>query len=99
MDTSREPLQPIFTAQLFPKLEEELIELLQSLAPDDWEKQTLAPKSKVRHVAAHLLDTQIRKLAAARRGYNNDPAGNCLAHFHEGDRTGGSPNSSASRGG
>jgi uncharacterized protein (TIGR03083 family) len=64
-----EPLQPIFTAQLFPKLEEKLIELLRGLAPEDWEKQTLAPKWKVKDVAAHLLDTQIRKLAAARHGY------------------------------
>jgi uncharacterized protein (TIGR03083 family) len=69
MSGSRQPLQPIFTAHLFPKLEAKLIELLRSLAPEDWEKQTLAPKWKVKDVAAHLLDTQIRKLAAARHGY------------------------------
>ncbi len=69
MSGAREPLQPIFTAHLFPKLEAKLIELLRSLAPEDWEKQTLAPKWKVKDVAAHLLDTQIRKLAAARHGY------------------------------
>jgi uncharacterized protein (TIGR03083 family) len=69
MNAACEPLQPIFTAQLFPKLEEKLIELLRGLAPEDWEKQTLAPKWKVKDVAAHLLDTQIRKLAAARHGY------------------------------
>jgi uncharacterized protein (TIGR03083 family) len=66
---TREPLQPIFTAHLFPDLEARLIELLRSLAPDDWEKQTIAPKWKVKDVAAHLLDTQVRKLAAARHGY------------------------------
>src|SRR5271165_1904335 len=69
MDDSREPLQPIFTAHLFPKLECELIALLRSLAPEDWKKQTLAPKWKVKDVAAHLLDTQTRGLAAAHRGY------------------------------
>jgi len=69
MSGAREPLQPIFTAQLFPKLEAKLIELLRALAPEDWEKQTLAPKWKVKDVAAHLLDTQVRKLAAARHGY------------------------------
>jgi uncharacterized protein (TIGR03083 family) len=69
MNGTREPLQPIFTAHLFPKLEEKLIELLRSLSPEDWEKQTLAPKWKVKDVAAHLLDTQVRKLAAARHGY------------------------------
>jgi uncharacterized protein (TIGR03083 family) len=69
MNAAREPLQPIFTAHLFPKLEAKLIELLRSLVPEDWEKQTLAPKWKVKDVAAHLLDTQIRKLSAARHGY------------------------------
>ena len=69
MNLAREPLQPIFTAHLFPPLEAKLIELLRSLSPEDWERQTLAPKWKVKDVAAHLLDTQTRKLAAARRGY------------------------------
>jgi uncharacterized protein (TIGR03083 family) len=72
MDRKRETLQPIFTAHLFPQLEEKLIELLRSLAPEDWEKQTLAPKWKVKDVAAHLLDTQVRKLGAARRGYKSE---------------------------
>jgi uncharacterized protein (TIGR03083 family) len=66
MDGNKEPLQPIFTAQLFPKLEGMLIELLRSLAPQDWEKQTLAPKWKVKDIAAHLLDTQLRKLSVCR---------------------------------
>src|ERR1700682_6253938 len=69
-------LSPIFTAQLFPKLEGMLIELLRSLAPEDWEKQTLAPKWKVKDVAAHLLDTQVRKLAAARHGYKPENSKN-----------------------
>jgi uncharacterized protein (TIGR03083 family) len=69
MDRRRETPQPIFTSHLFPKLEAKLIELLRSLAPEDWEKQTLAPKWKVKDVAAHLLDTEVRKLAAARHGY------------------------------
>lgn len=69
MDVARETLGPIFTAHLFPNLEARLIDLLRSLAPEDWERQTLAPKWKVKDVAAHLLDTQVRKLAAARHGY------------------------------
>jgi uncharacterized protein (TIGR03083 family) len=66
MDGNARPLQPIFTAHLFPKLEGMLIELLRSLTPEDWEKQTLAPKWRVKDVAAHLLDTQLRKLSASR---------------------------------
>jgi hypothetical protein len=61
-----QPLGPVFTAHLFPKLEAKLIELLRSFAPEDWDKQTLAPKWKVKDVAAHLLDTEIRKLIVAR---------------------------------
>lgn len=69
MSGARQLLPPIFTAHLFPGLEAKLIELLRSLKAEDWEKQTLAPKWKVKDVAAHLLDTQTRKLAAARHGY------------------------------
>src|ERR1700693_4812639 len=72
MSGAIQPLQPMFTTHLFPKLEEKLIALLQGLAPEDWEKQTLAPKWKVKDVAAHLLDTQIRKLSAARHGYKSE---------------------------
>jgi uncharacterized protein (TIGR03083 family) len=63
------PLPPIFTAHLFPRLEEKLIELLRSLSPQDWERRTLAPNWNVKEVAAHLLDTETRKLAAARQGF------------------------------
>jgi uncharacterized protein (TIGR03083 family) len=67
MSSVLEPVPPIFTAHLFPKIEAKLIELLRSLTPQEWEKQTLAPKWKVRDVAAHLVDTQLRNLAASRR--------------------------------
>jgi len=67
------PLKPIFTAHLFPKLEGKLIELLRSLRADEWEKQTLAPQWKVKDVAAHLLDTALRKLSLTRDGYSPAP--------------------------
>lgn len=72
MDAQFKSLPPIFTSPLFPPLEAKLIELLRGLAPEDWEKQTFAPKWKVKDVAAHLLDTQVRKLAAARHGYKSE---------------------------
>lgn len=68
-----ESLKPIFTAHLFSQLEGMLIELLRSLNPHDWEKQTIAPKWKVKDVAAHLLDTQLRKLTFCRDGYAPAP--------------------------
>jgi uncharacterized protein (TIGR03083 family) len=62
-------LKPILTAHLFPKLDGMLIELLRSLPPEDWEKQTVSPKWKVKDVAAHLLDTALRGVSIGRDGY------------------------------
>ena len=64
-----QPLKPIFTAHLFPKLDGLMLELLRSLSPEHWEKQTVSPKWKVKDVAAHLLDTPLRGLSIARDGY------------------------------
>src|ERR1041385_4370064 len=63
------PLPPILTAHLFPTIEAKLLELLRSLSPEDWERQTVSPRWKVKDVPAHLLDTQLRKLSIARDGY------------------------------
>jgi uncharacterized protein (TIGR03083 family) len=68
MNQPTQPLKPILVAHLFPKIEAMLFELLHSLAPDDWEVQTIAPKWKVKDVVSHLLDTQLRKLSMARDG-------------------------------
>jgi hypothetical protein len=45
---------------------QELIGLLRSLAPGEWDTQTIAGTWKVRDVAAHLLDTVLRKLSMVR---------------------------------
>lgn len=57
---------PIFVVDLFPKLDSRLIELLRSLSPGDWERQTIAPLWRVKDVAAHLLDTNLRRLSIVR---------------------------------
>jgi uncharacterized protein (TIGR03083 family) len=67
------PPGPLLTAHLFPKLDGQLIDLLRSLAPEDWERQTIAPMWRVKDVAAHLLDTQLRKLSFGRDGYPLSP--------------------------
>ncbi len=64
-----EPLEPILCAPLLRKVDEALIELLSALSPDDWDRQTVAPLWKVRDVAAHLLDTPLRKLSMVRDGH------------------------------
>jgi len=73
MDTRIQPLKPILTAHLFPKLEALLLDLLRSLTPQDWEKQTVSPKWRVKDVAAHLLDTVLRGLSIGRDAYLPEP--------------------------
>jgi len=67
-----ESLKPILAAHLLRKVDSLLVELLRSLGPHDWEKQTVAPQWKVKDVAAHLLDTQLRKLSMVRDGYRSE---------------------------
>lgn len=57
---------PILCAHLLRRVDDKLIALLESLAPKEWDLQTVAPLWKVRDVAAHLLDTALRKLSVAR---------------------------------
>ena len=61
-------LDPILCAPLLRKVDEALIDLLRSLTPIEWDLQTVAPAWKVRDVAAHLLDTALRKLSLVRDG-------------------------------
>jgi uncharacterized protein (TIGR03083 family) len=61
-------LPPILCAHALRRVDEQLIDLLRSLKPAEWDIQTIAPLWKVRDVAAHLLDTTLRKLSMARDG-------------------------------
>lgn len=63
------PLPLLETASLFPDLHAELLSFLRALAPGDWERQTVAGHWRVRDVAAHLLDGELRTLAAHRDGH------------------------------
>jgi uncharacterized protein (TIGR03083 family) len=57
---------PILCAHLLRRVDEKLIDLLSSLTSSEWDIQTAAPLWKVRDVAAHLLDTALRKLSMVR---------------------------------
>ena len=57
---------PILCAHLLRGVDEKLVDLLGSLEPSEWDLQTIAPLWKVRDVAAHLLDTVLRKLSMVR---------------------------------
>jgi hypothetical protein len=58
--------EPILCAHLIRSVDEKLIDLLRSLHPEEWDIQTVALQWKVRDVAAHLLDTALRKLSMLR---------------------------------
>jgi len=70
-----EPLTPLYTADLFAGLNEELIALLHGLSPEDWERPTVAGAWRVRDIAAHLLDVMLRRISAARDGHRMPPDG------------------------
>jgi uncharacterized protein (TIGR03083 family) len=73
-------VKPIFTAHLFPLVDAQLIELLRSLEPSEWDLPTIAPSWRVRDVAAHLLDTPLRRLSMGRDGYFTTPRRSIRSH-------------------
>jgi uncharacterized protein (TIGR03083 family) len=58
--------EPILAAPVIREVDRRLIELLRSLQSEEWELHTIAPGWTVRDVAAHLLDTALRKLSGGR---------------------------------
>jgi len=70
MSTQATGSDPILCAHLLRKVDEKLIELLRSLSASDWDVQTVAPRWQVRDVAAHLLDTVLRKLSLVRDSWS-----------------------------
>lgn len=68
METHRrlEGYEPILCAPLLRKVDRELLHLLSSLTEEEWGYRTVSPRWEVRDVAAHLLDTALRKLSMVR---------------------------------
>jgi uncharacterized protein (TIGR03083 family) len=64
-----EPLKPVLTAHLLRQVEDKLLELLGGLSAGEWDRPTIVPGWTVKNIAAHLLDTQLRKLSMVRDGY------------------------------
>lgn len=69
-------VQPIEVLHLFPVLDSKLLELLRSLTPEEWQAPTIARKWRVKDVAAHLLDGNLRTLSLLRDSYNGGKTGN-----------------------
>ncbi len=65
-EISNHALGPILCAHLIRRVDSALLDLLASLTAEEWDEQTIAPAWRVRDVAAHLLDTALRKLSMVR---------------------------------
>lgn len=59
----------IETLHLFSILDRKLIELLKSLTLEEWNSQTVAKLWKVKDVASHLLDGNLRGISTSRDNY------------------------------
>lgn len=64
------PLDPILVAPLFQPLNDELVALLRGLTPEEWNAPTVCSGWSVKDVAAHLLDTALRRLSSHRDGHH-----------------------------
>jgi uncharacterized protein (TIGR03083 family) len=64
---------PIDIVHLIPGLNNQLISFLESLSIDDWQRQTVASKWRIKDVAAHLLDGNYRQISLKRDGWSLPP--------------------------
>jgi len=60
------PLRPLLVADRFPALGHRLVELLRGLQPEQWSLPTPCRDWSVHDIAAHLLDTALRRLSIER---------------------------------
>ena len=71
--------QPILAGPLFAPIHDELMSLLRGLSDEEWLAPTAAGAWTVRDVAAHLLDTALRRLSMHRDGYTPPVAPDAFA--------------------
>ncbi|MEO8378879.1 MAG: maleylpyruvate isomerase N-terminal domain-containing protein [Acidobacteriota bacterium] len=62
-------LEPVLTQALFAPLNAQLVALLRGLSAEEWDRPTVAGAWTVKDVAAHLLDSAMRRLSMHRDGY------------------------------
>ncbi|MGD9905035.1 MAG: maleylpyruvate isomerase N-terminal domain-containing protein [Vicinamibacterales bacterium] len=62
------PLPPIDALGALVDTDAQLLPLLEGLTAAEWDRPTIVPRWRVRHVAGHLLDTALRRLSAVRDG-------------------------------
>ena len=69
------PVDPIESREVLDAIEHveaHLLDLLETLTADEWDRSTIVAGWHVRHVAAHLLDTALRRLSLVRDGHAVD---------------------------
>jgi uncharacterized protein (TIGR03083 family) len=76
-----EPVKPISTVELFPRLSRELLAVLSSLERWDWDKPTACAQWSVKDVAAHLLGGNLGRLKDYRDGLS--PGGFPFSNYAE----------------
>jgi uncharacterized protein (TIGR03083 family) len=67
------PVTPVVLVDLFPGLHSELMSVLRSMRPDDWDRPTTCALWSVRDIVAHLLDGALRRLSFGRDGLKPAP--------------------------
>lgn len=72
--------KPILIIDLFPELDRELVQLLHSLSPEEWQKPTVAKLWTVKDIASHLLDGNIRKISMVRDNFIADKPENIQSY-------------------
>ena len=72
--------EPILVAHLYPQIEARLVKLLRSLSPEDWLRPTICPGWSVKDIAAHLLDTNLRRLSMHRDGFFGEAPENAATY-------------------
>jgi uncharacterized protein (TIGR03083 family) len=77
------PVEPVSVVPLFPRLHEELVALLRNLPAADWARPTACAAWNVHDIAAHLLDSEIRRLSLARDGHPMPAPSVAIAGYRE----------------
>jgi len=67
-------IDPIETIELFPTLDQKLVEILRSLDRKDWRRSTISPSWNIHDIALHLLDGNIRGISTGRDRFFGVPA-------------------------
>ena len=69
MSEQEKDTAPILVAELFPEVRRELLQVLEGLSPEEWERQTAAPLWSVKDVALHLLGGDVSNLSRRRDAF------------------------------